>query len=147
MVSLLTFWSIYFFAQFSSKKCFENSFLAHFCNFWCTFWSYLAHTLLLTQNMESENEKKIQNNICWSSEMSVRDNFQKLVVEISKNLKNCIICLKFQCPKRGQIILKLINLALLNVEFYKFGWNSPNLCFWAVLFYLFIFFFIVAYFP
>ena len=64
--------------------------------------------------------KKIQDNICWSSEMSARDNFPKMV-EISKNLKNCIACHEFQCPKLSQIIPKLISLALLNVEFYKFG--------------------------
>ena len=64
--------------------------------------------------------KKNQDNICWSSEMSARDNFPKMI-ETSKNLKNCIVCLEFQCPKRRQTIPKLISLALLNVEFYNFG--------------------------
>ena len=70
--------------------------------------------------MKSKGEKKIQDNICWSSEMKGRDNFPKMV-EISKNLKNCIACREFQCPKLRQVIPKLISLALLNVEFYKFG--------------------------
>ena len=70
--------------------------------------------------MECESEKKIQDNICWSSEMPAKGNFTKMV-EITKNLKNWVVCLEFQCPKRIQIIPKLISLALLNVEFYKFG--------------------------
>ena len=63
--------------------------------------------------------RKNQYKICWSSEMSAKDNFPKLV-EVSKKLKKCVVCLEFQCPKRGQIIPKLLNLALLNVEFYIF---------------------------
>ena len=66
--------------------------------------------------MESEDENKSK---CWSSEMSAKGNFLKLV-EISKNPKTCVVCLEFQCPKRSQIIPKLISLASLNVEFYKF---------------------------
>ena len=51
--------------------------------------------------------------------MSARDSFPKLI-EISKNLKNCVTSLEFQHPKRSQIFLKSINLASLNVEFYEF---------------------------
>ena len=70
--------------------------------------------------MECEGEKKVQDNICWPSEMSARGNFSQMV-EISKNVKNCVVCLELQSPKRSQIIPKLSNLALLNVEFYTFG--------------------------
>ena len=70
--------------------------------------------------MECEGGKEIQDNICWSSEMSARGNFPKMV-EISKNMKTCVVCLEFQSPKRSQVIPKLTILALLNVEFYIFG--------------------------
>ena len=69
--------------------------------------------------MKFEGEKKIQDNIFWSSEMRARGNFAKMV-EISINLKNCVVYLEFQCPKCSQIILKFINLALPIVEFFKF---------------------------
>ena len=64
------------------------------------------------------SKEKIKYNISWPLEMSARCNFPKLV-EISKNLKTFVVCLKFQCPKRGQVIPKLINLSSLNVEFYN----------------------------
>ena len=53
-------------------------------------------------------------------EMSARGNLSKLI-EISKKQKIALFVIKFQCPKCSQIIPKLINLASLNVEFYKFG--------------------------
>ena len=100
--------------SFQQKKCTENSFLAYFCNFWCTFYP-IWHKLYYQHKIWSLSMKKIQDNICWSLEMSARGHFPKLV-EISNNLKNCIICLKFQCPARVQIIPKLISLASLYVE-------------------------------
>ena len=53
--------------------------------------------------------------------------------------KNCVICMKFQCLKRNQMIPKLINFASLNVECYKRSWNNQNLGFWKTS--------VVAYFP
>ena len=47
-LSLLVFWFILLFCSFWQTKCSENSFSAYFCNFWCTFWPYLAQTLLPT---------------------------------------------------------------------------------------------------
>ena len=38
---------------------------------------------------------------------------------MSKNFKNCVVCLEFQCPEYSQII----NLAALNVEFGEFGYG------------------------
>ena len=93
--------------------------------FFSIFLQFLMHFLIpsgtnFITNMESVSKKKIQDIICQSWEMSARGNYP-ILVEISKNLKNCVVCLKFQCPKYSQIISKLINLASLNVEFYKFG--------------------------
>ena len=69
--------------------------------------------------MESEGEKKSK-----TTPVGLQKCQQKLIsknmVEISKNLKNCIVSLEFQCPKLSQIILKFINLGLLNEEFHKF---------------------------
>ena len=73
----------------------------------------MIHRFHYQHKIWSLRMKKIKDNICWSSEMSARDNFPKMV-EVSKNLKHCISCCEFQCPK-------LISLALLNVEFYKCG--------------------------
>ena len=103
-------------------------------NFWCTFWSHLAQTVLVW----SLRIKKIQYNIFWFSEMSARSNFMKLA-KISKNLKYYVVFLEFQFPKRSQIIPNLISLVSLNVKFYKFGSSNQNLCFLKI--------FIVAYFP
>ena len=64
----------------------------------------------------------------WSSDMSPRRNFP-ILAEIRKNLKHCLVRLEFQCPKHSQIILRLINLASLNVKLFKFGYNNQNLCF------------------
>ena len=52
--------------------------------------------------------------------MSAKSNYP-ILVEISKNFKTCVLCLDFQCSKYSQIIPKLINLASLKAEFYKFG--------------------------
>ena len=69
--------------------------------------------------------------------MSVRGNFSRLV-EISKNLKKCVS--NFVAPNMvKKPIPKLKNIASLNVEFYKFGWNNQNLSIWKIL--------IAAYFP
>ena len=69
--------------------------------------------------MDSEGEKKSK-----TTPVGLQKCQQKLIskkmVEISKNLKNCIVSLEFQCPKLSQIILKFINLGLLNEEFHKF---------------------------
>ena len=46
--------------------------------------------------MESKGEKKIQDDICWSSEMSARGNFPNMV-EISKNSKKCVVS-NFSAP-------------------------------------------------
>ena len=78
------------------------------------------HKLYYQHKIWSSKVKKIQDNILWSLEMSARGNFPKMV-EITKNLKNCVVCVESQCPKCSQIVLKLINLAILTVEFYKFG--------------------------
>ena len=103
--------------------------------FFNIFLQFLEHFLVSSDKLYYQHKiwslrmKKIQNNICWSSEMSARGKFPKLV-EISKNLKNHIICPKFQCPKCCLIIPKLINLALLNVEGCKFRYNNRYLYFW-----------------
>ena len=51
MVSYLSVGILIYFTflhSFRQTKCSENSFSAYFCNFWCTFWPYLAQTLLPT---------------------------------------------------------------------------------------------------
>ena len=121
-VSILVSWSITFLFGFWQKKCskifaISNVLFGPSCT---SFITNIKHGIW--------GWKKVQGNICWSSEMSTRGNFSKLF-EISKNLKNCVICLKFQCPRCGQMILKLINLASLNVEFHKLIWNNQNLFF------------------
>ena len=130
-VSILVSWSITFLFGFWQKKCskifaISNALFGPSCT---NFITNIKHGIW--------GWKKVQGNICWSSEMSTRGTFSKLF-EISKNLKNCVMCLKFQCPRCGQMILKLINLASLNVEFHKLIWNNQNLCFLKI--------FIVAYF-
>ena len=111
----------YFLYSVCGKKCSENSFLAYivfaisnalFDSIW--------HKRYYQHKIWSPKVKKIQDNIFWSLEMSARGNFPKMV-EITKNLKNCVVCVESQCPKCSQIVLKLINLAILTVEFYKFG--------------------------
>ena len=69
--------------------------------------------------------KEIQDSICWSSEISARGNFPKLI-EINKNLK------------RSSDRPKIDQSCFTECLFYKFGWNNQNLCFWKI--------FIVAYF-
>ena len=132
----MTFSNFSCFAYFWERKCPENSSLAYFCNFCCTFWSPPTQTLFTNIKYVVWWLKKIQENIRLSSKMS--GNFLKLI-EISKNFKNCVASLEVQYSKRGQIIPKLINLASLKVDFYKFGSNNPNLCFWKI--------FVIPYFP
>ena len=83
-------WSILFFCSvYGKKKCLENSFLAFI------FLQFFMQKLYFTNiKFGVWGWKKIQDNICWSLEMSARDNFPKMV-EISKNLKNCIACREF----------------------------------------------------
>ena len=73
-------------------------------------------------NMESVNKKKSKTSVSQHRHLlvsiwNVSIGNYKILVEISKNFKNCVVCLEFQCPKYSQII----NLAALNVEFCKFG--------------------------
>ena len=107
-----------FFLSFWQKKVFRKLFFSIFLQFLMQFLIPSGTNFII--NMESVIEKKIQDIICQSSEMSARGNYP-ILVEIRKNFKNCVVCLEFQCPKYSQIILKLINLASLNLEFYKFG--------------------------
>ena len=112
----------YFFAQlnFWQKKVFQKLFFSVFLQF-------RIHFLI-------PSDTNFIINICWSLVISAWGNFPKLV-EISKKKRS----LEFHCPKHGQIILKLNNLASWNIEFYKFGWNNQSLCFSKI--------FIVSFFP
>ena len=84
----------------------------------------LQHKLYLpTLNLMIKKKSK-KTSVCPPK---LSGNFLKLI-EISKKYKNCVISLEFQCSKRGQITPKLINLASLRVDFYKFGSNNQNLC-------------------
>ena len=74
----------YFFAQFLAKKSGLKIL------FFSIFLQFLMHFLVpsgtkFITNMDWEGEKKIQCNICWSSEMSARDNFP-ILFETNKNL-------------------------------------------------------------
>ena len=54
----MTFWSILLFcSDFGKKKCSKNSFLAYFCNFWCTFWYHL-HKRYYQHGLVSEKKYK-----------------------------------------------------------------------------------------
>ena len=114
-----------FLLSFWQRTVFQKLFLSKFLQFLMQF-LIPSGTNFIT-NMESEGEK-IQDNICWSSNMSPRCNFP-IFVKINKNLRHCLVRLEFQCPKHSQIILKLINLASMNVKLFKFGYNNQNLCF------------------
>ena len=113
---IFLFWHFdlfYFFAQFSTKKSVLKT-LYH------TFFHYI--TLLPTQNMESDNEKKIHDNNCWFWGLPARGNFPKLV-EISnkKNKKIASFVSNFSAPNTIRSYQNW-SILLLNVEFYELGW-------------------------
>ena len=118
-----------FFAQFLAKNSVPKTLFEHTFTISDVVFNPIWHKLYYQHGVRGW--KKIQDNTCWSSDMSPRRNFP-ILVEIRKNLKHCLVRLEFQCPKHSQIILRLINLASLNVKLFKFGYNNQNLCFWKV---------------